>query len=1014
MTFHSCFPHSAPKLADFGKGASLRPYDRSALGHGTGGQAPRYEICGGADAGAFSVDARSGRLAFRGEGAAPRHGGEGDPYELVLKIRDGYGLSSLRGVKVDVCGTREAPADAECITLEAEDFRSCGFRTAASATASGGEIVKLACGAGSLSTSFQGESGRYALSLFAQDETDGVSKLLVYVGGELAGVVRLDGQSDGPGSDHGRFSQIDLGEIGIARGDAIRIEAYGNGGEYVRLDRICLAPVEDEAGCSRTVTIATEDFEGGAQGWSRCTTSYDPDLGRFLGSFGKCDYPSKSFAVPEGAESVTVAFDLLVIDSWDGEHMYVKVEDTIVDLGRFAWWQAAGSRSGEAGGISFALETVTGPAHLTGQDCAAYFKDQVVRVTLQIPAEKICGSEMTLTFGASLDEGRWNESFAIDNLEITAELPCAPAGDAVVGGRYFIDADGDDTEWNAGTGSWEAGVAGATVELLQDGRVVAATTTDGTGTYRFENVVAGAYSVRFEDPESAAGVGYAFAAADQGDDGADSDVVQADGTTAVFNVGKGCTVWNVDAGIADPATAEIGDLVFLDADGDGVYADGVDAGLSGVVVTLYDADGKAVATTVSGASGAYRFAGLAAGSYQVGFGAVAGLALTAASAAAADALDNDSDADAVTGLTDVFDLAIGETETDIDAGYVQLNAAPVAAADAGAGCADSQILVDVLANDSDADGDALSVATIGGQAVSGGTVYLSGSAAVTLADGGSAVLDFEGLAATLTSAGIVFDGAEALLALNYGETAQVTVSYGIEDGEGGSAEGSIALSFAGTADSLEEIAESLPATVTVQVTNAVQEPFARTDIEDSCFDLKITGADGDTRLEGVVFTAAYCLSFEDTAGDGTDFDTAPEWTGNLYVADADLLPAGVFNDGQIGGNGQSAAENLDLVNYILNQDWEGQGYTGWEVQFAVWELTDDVRYALYAKRYPEYGTAAHIDDILEDAYANGEGFVAGAGDLVGLIIDPATSSDENSQPFIVAVEYDSLDCLCLC
>ncbi|WP_172330223.1 SdrD B-like domain-containing protein [Mangrovicoccus sp. HB161399] len=1018
MTYFSCFYNYAPQFTNLVQGAKLSVYENSTFVYDinakdSNGDSFSYSICGGDDADFFTIDPKTGMLSFKSsmDYENPLSKSGDNVYEVTIKVKDCYGAYSLRTIQVEVCDVKDAPDTNGCIVLEAEDFYSVGFKTACAPNASDGEIVKLACDSGAIATHFEGDSGKYKLSLFAQDENDGVSKLLVYVGGKLVDTVYLDKQTDGCGDDAGQFSEIDLGEIDIANGDLIYIEAYRNGGEYVRIDKLCLQPVSEA--CTETVTIAAENFEGGTYGWNTCKTAYDSDLGKFLGTFGKCEYPSKTFAVPADAESVKVGFDLYVIDSWDGEHMYVKVEDTIVDLGSFGWWFAVGSRSGECGGIKFTVDTVTGPTHLTGQNCADYFKDQVVHVTLEVPADKISGNDLTLTFGASLDEDRSNESFGIDNLLITAEVPCdADPADAVVGGRYFVDADGDNTEWNSDANTWENGVANATVYLIQNGEVVATTKTDGYGTYQFTGLKAGTYAVSFEDPESAKGAGYVFVESNVGDDGADSDVVTiaGKGTTATFEVGESCTVWNVDAGIKDPATAEIGNLAFLDVDKDGVYTAGIDQAKAGVEVTLYDGTGNVVATTTTLADGSYRFSGLTAGSYQVGFAAIAGLAFTLASQAAADAVDNDSDANILTGLTDVFDLAIGEVENDIDAGYATVNTAPYAGADSAATCANEPLVLSLLDNDGDADGDSISLVSIAGQSDLSGPVSVSGTATVTGTDGSAGQVAFSGLTVTLADGSVTIDGDSAFEFLGYGETATVTISYGISDGQGGTAEGALTIEFCGAAETLEEIDATLPSLVTYQIASAVKA-YDGVAYQSWAYDMKMS-ATGDARLDGVVFTEAYCLSYSDPVSSAASFDTAALLTGNLYTAASADLPDNLFNAGQIGSNGEAAADNLDLITYILNQDYEDQGYTGWEVQFAIWSLTDNFAYSTYTTRYPSFGDAADVADIVADAVANGEGFEAGEGDIIALIIDPNPETATNGQPFIVGAEFDSFDCMC--
>ena len=73
----------------------------------------------------------------------------------------------------------------------------------------------------------------------------------------------------------------------------------------------------------------------------------------------------------------------------------------------------------------------------------------------------------------------------------------------------------------------------------------------------------------------------------------------------------------------------IGNQVWYEADGDGLYEPGEgEAGIAGVTVALYR-DARLIATTMTGASGQYAFTGLTAGRYTVQvsdeFGVLAGL-----------------------------------------------------------------------------------------------------------------------------------------------------------------------------------------------------------------------------------------------------------------------------------------------------------------------------------------------------------------------------------------------------
>jgi protocatechuate 3,4-dioxygenase beta subunit len=58
----------------------------------------------------------------------------------------------------------------------------------------------------------------------------------------------------------------------------------------------------------------------------------------------------------------------------------------------------------------------------------------------------------------------------------------------------------------------------------------------------------------------------------------------------------------------------VGDFVWLDTDRDGIHDTG-EPGLAGITVTLLDADGNVLATTVTDADGKYLFDGLEPGEY---------------------------------------------------------------------------------------------------------------------------------------------------------------------------------------------------------------------------------------------------------------------------------------------------------------------------------------------------------------------------------------------------------------
>ncbi len=190
------------------------------------------------------------------------------------------------------------------------------------------------------------------------------------------------------------------------------------------------------------------------------------------------------------------------------------------------------------------------------------------------------------------------------NLNADFGLRSQPSAPGSIG-----DVVWNDTNANGVMDGGESGQADVTVTLRSDGNgdgvfetLVATQTSAGNGAYGFANLPAGTYLVSITPP-----VGRSV-------------------TTVVahtVNLTAGATVDTADFGLSATvdATGSIGDLVWNDADGDGIR-DGGESGLSGVTVTLrQDTNGDGiyetpVASTDTDSNGAYVFSSLPAGSYR--------------------------------------------------------------------------------------------------------------------------------------------------------------------------------------------------------------------------------------------------------------------------------------------------------------------------------------------------------------------------------------------------------------
>ena len=279
------------------------------------------------------------------------------------------------------------------------------------------------------------------------------------------------------------------------------------------------------------------------------------------------------------------------------------------------------------------------------------------------------------------------------------------------GSSALGDTVWQDTNGNGVQDAGEPGLANVTVTLTDgNGDVVGTTTTDGNGGYSFTGLAAGTYTVTVDASTLPAGSVATY---------------DYDGTgtanTAEVTLGGGETNNDVDFGYR--GSSALGDLVWYDANGNGVV-DGGEAGISGVTVTLLDGNGDAIASTVTAGDGTYGFGNLAAGSYSVAVDATTlppGLGPT-------------YDYDGVgTPNSAAVTLAGGEVNNGLDFGYVALD--PHTAA-----------IGDLVWNDANNNG----TVDAGELGIGGVTVTLldgNGDAIATTTTAGDGSYGFSGLAA---------------------------------------------------------------------------------------------------------------------------------------------------------------------------------------------------------------------------------------------------------------------------
>ena len=238
---------------------------------------------------------------------------------------------------------------------------------------------------------------------------------------------------------------------------------------------------------------------------------------------------------------------------------------------------------------------------------------------------------------------------------------------SVQGQRFRVTGDVGDKVWHDENFDGlqdvlELGIEGVRVNLYDTGAsLVDWTLTDAMGEFLFRKKDAGNYTLEYELPPS-----YDFTAQDVGaDDTVDSDADSTTGQTVEFAIQEAVTDLDWDAGMAEPNG--IGNFVWEDVDQDG-FQDVGESGLAGVSVNLVDATLAATVAgpVVTGADGLYSFSNQAPGDYYLAFTAPSGYVFTSENQGDNDLVD--SDANPVSGVTAVFTLSVGQSDTSWDAG----------------------------------------------------------------------------------------------------------------------------------------------------------------------------------------------------------------------------------------------------------------------------------------------------------------------------------------------------------
>ena len=247
----------------------------------------------------------------------------------------------------------------------------------------------------------------------------------------------------------------------------------------------------------------------------------------------------------------------------------------------------------------------------------------------------------------------------------TTSIDCGlipdPMGDHNIGDRVF-NANA------SGTQTGTTGISGVTVQLKDSsGAVLQTTTTNADGNYSFL-ASPGTYRLHFLSPAGK----LPTPLKDQGGDEANDSDIDENGNTPLFSISGSTKLRTLDAGFVYATT--VGNLVWSDADEDGIQ-DTVEPGIPGVTVQIWnDALNDLIGSTTTNASGNYSLVVPNGFSYRVRvLPKYPGDRITLKDVGADNLKDNDfNPSGAYAGFTDTLVLPSNVISiTSVDAGIVE-------------------------------------------------------------------------------------------------------------------------------------------------------------------------------------------------------------------------------------------------------------------------------------------------------------------------------------------------------
>ncbi|MBJ7472131.1 MAG: hypothetical protein JHD16_12560 [Solirubrobacteraceae bacterium] len=239
-----------------------------------------------------------------------------------------------------------------------------------------------------------------------------------------------------------------------------------------------------------------------------------------------------------------------------------------------------------------------------------------------------------------------------------------PPTSVAVGNFVWSDTDRDGRQETG-----EPGLAGVRVELRSaSGPLVAETTSATDGSFTLLAAPGTTYRLRVVLP-----AGRVFSPKNIGASDLDSDVFQTGASTSFsdFFTPSG-PITDLDVGISDPGSSQLGNFTFFDANGNGIYESASETPLPGVTVNLWnESRSQIIASTVTSSVGVYALQAPRGVNYRLEFVRPAGYIASPKDAGSDDTVDSDIEQSGPNQYFTAPFLVGASTISTLDAGFVR-------------------------------------------------------------------------------------------------------------------------------------------------------------------------------------------------------------------------------------------------------------------------------------------------------------------------------------------------------